>query len=65
MSKKQKISPINLFDIESNKLIEFIKNGLKIIDFKIKVFKNKKSLFLNSLYRIQTGIFINSIFVYL
>lgn len=48
-NKKQKIPPINIFDIESNNLIGFIKNGLKISDFKLKVYKHKKSIFLNSL----------------
>lgn len=48
-SKNKKIPPINIVDIDSKQLIEFIKNGLKINDFKIKEFRNKKSLFLNTL----------------
>lgn len=48
-NKNKKVPPINIIDIETNQLIEFLKNGLKIKDFKIKEFRYKKSLFLNSL----------------
>lgn len=49
LSKKQKIPPINIFDIETNKLIEFLKSCLKIQEFKIKQYKHKKSLFLDTI----------------
>lgn len=49
-NKNKNIPPINIFDVEPNELINFIKNGIKIIDFKIKEFANKKiSLFLSSM----------------
>ena len=48
-NRNKKVPPINIIDIESNQLIEFIKNGLKIKEFKIKEFRNKKSLFMNTL----------------
>lgn len=41
-NKNKKVPPINIFDIEPNELIDFIKNGLKINQFKIKEFNNKK-----------------------
>lgn len=44
-----KIPPINIIDIETKKLIQFIKNGLMINEFKIKQFRDKKSLFMNNL----------------
>lgn len=45
----KKIPPINIVDIETKHLIDFIKNGLKIKDFKIEEYRNKKSLFMNTL----------------
>lgn len=47
--KNKKIPPINIVDIDTKQLIEFIKNGLKINDFKIKEFRDKKSLYTNNL----------------
>lgn len=44
-----KIPPINLVDMDTKELIKFIKNGLKINEFRIKEFRNKKSLFMNNL----------------
>lgn len=43
-SKKEKVPPINIYNVEPNELISFIKNGLKINDFQIKDLnhKNKK-----------------------
>lgn len=51
--KSQKIPPINIIDIDTKQLIEFIKNGLKITEFKIKEYRNKKSLFMNSIQNFQ------------
>lgn len=48
-NKPKKIPPINIIDIDTKDLIEFIKNGLKIKEFQIKEFRDKKCLFLNSL----------------
>lgn len=48
-NQNNKIPPINIFDIDTKELIKFLKTGLKINDFQIKQFRNKKSLFLNSL----------------
>lgn len=52
-NKKEKIPPIHIFDIDSSELINFIKDCLKINDFKIKEFKNanrkKISLFLTTI----------------
>lgn len=48
-NNNKKVPPLNIIDIETKELIEFLKNGLKINDFKIKEFRNKKSLYLNSL----------------
>lgn len=46
-NNNKKIPPINIFDVEPNELIKFIKNGLKINEFKIKELYNKKlSLFM-------------------
>lgn len=45
----KKIPPINIVDIETKQLIDFLKKALKIEEFKIKEFRNKKSLFLNNL----------------
>ena len=48
---KEKIPPINIFNINPNELIEFIKTGLKITDFQLKDFYNKNKkiiLYLNS-----------------
>lgn len=48
--KNKKVPPLNVFDIESNELITFLKNGLKIINFKIKEFSNRKiSLYLDEI----------------
>lgn len=47
--KAKKIPPINIFDINTKQLIDFVKNGLKINEFQIKEFRNKKSLFLNNI----------------
>lgn len=41
---KKKVPPINIVDIETKQLIEFLEKGLKI-----KEFRYKKSLFMNSL----------------
>lgn len=41
-SKKQKIPPIHVFDIEPNELINFVKNCLKVEDFQIKENNNKE-----------------------
>lgn len=53
----KKIPPINVYDVEPNKLIEFVKDGLKITEFKIKEFNNNKvSLYTSSsddYYRIK------------
>lgn len=48
--KTKKIPPINIVDIDTKQLIEFIKHGLKINEFNVKEFRNKKSLFMNSLH---------------
>lgn len=48
-NKNKKVPPINIVDIETKELIEFIKNGLKIKEFKIKEFRNKKSLFMTTI----------------
>ena len=45
----QKIPPINILDVETKPLIDFIKNCLKISDFKIKEFRDKKCLYLNKI----------------
>ena len=44
-----KIPPINVCEIETKELISFLKNGLKIKEFKIREFRYKNSLFLNSI----------------
>lgn len=51
--KNKRIPPINIFDIESKQLIEFIKNGLKINEFNIKEYRNKKLLFMNNIQDFQ------------
>lgn len=49
-TKTNKIPPLNIFDVDPNELIEFISIGLKINEFKIKEFKNKKiALFVSSM----------------
>lgn len=49
-NKPKKVPPINIFDVQPNELINFLKNGIKVIDFKIKEFSSKKiSLFLSSM----------------
>lgn len=49
-NKNKKIPPLNVFDVESNELITFLKNGLKIKNFKLKEFSNKKiSLYLDEI----------------
>lgn len=51
-NKKEKVPPIHVFDVNAKELISFIKNGLKINNFKIKEFNykyNKIVLFLNSM----------------
>lgn len=48
-NNNKKIPPINICNIETKELISFLKNGLKIKEFKIKEFRNKKSLFLNTM----------------
>lgn len=49
-NKNTKVPPINIYDVEPNKLITFIKDGLKITEFKIRETYNKKiSLFMSSL----------------
>ncbi|KAI8130892.1 Nucleic-acid-binding protein from transposon X-element [Lucilia cuprina] len=51
--KNKKIPPLNIYDVDIDQLIEFIKEGLKIKEFKIREFNrgnNKKlSLFMTSL----------------
>ena len=47
-NKTQKIPSIIILNIETKKLIQFIKNCLKIKDFKIKEFRNKRSLYMNT-----------------
>lgn len=51
-TNNKKIPPLNIYDVDAEKLIEFIKNGLKIKEFKIKEFNkaNKKlTLFMTSM----------------
>lgn len=50
-NKKQKVPPIHIFDINSAELIKFVRDCLKISDFKIKEFKNKNknTLILNTI----------------
>lgn len=48
-NNNKKIPPINICDIETKELISFLKNGLKINEFKIREFRYKKSLFVNSM----------------
>lgn len=51
-NKTEKIPPINIYNVEPNELITFIKNGLKIDDFKIKDLSHKGkriTLYLNTL----------------
>lgn len=48
-NKNKKVPPINIIDIETDELIEFIKNGLKIKEFKINEFRNKKGLYMNTM----------------
>lgn len=50
-NKKDKIPPINIFDVQTDELIDFVKKGLNITDFKIKQYDNikKNTLMLNSL----------------
>ena len=48
-NKTQKIPSIIILNIETKELIQFIKNCLKIKDFKIKEFRNKRSLYMNTL----------------
>lgn len=48
-NNNKKIPPINIFDTDTKQLINFLKNGLKIVDFQIKQFRSKKALYLNSL----------------
>lgn len=49
-SSLTKVPPLNIFDVEPNELIKFIKDGLKISEFKVKEFRNKKtSLFMSSI----------------
>lgn len=43
-NKKQKIPPINIFDVETDELIDFIKKGLNINEFKIKQYDNIKKI---------------------
>ena len=47
--KKLKIPPINIIDIDTKKLVECLKKGLKIADFQIKEFRNKKALYVKQL----------------
>lgn len=51
-NKHEKIPPINIYNVEPNEIIKFIKNGLKIDDFKIKE-QNRKNgkiiLYLNNI----------------
>lgn len=42
--RNKKIPPLNIFNVEPNSLIEFIKKGLDIDKFKIKELNNKKKL---------------------
>lgn len=49
-NKNKKVPPLNIFNVEPNELIEFIKKGLEINNFKIKELNNKKTaLFMSSL----------------
>ena len=48
-NQHEKVPPINIFDVSTNQLIVFIKNCLKIDQFKIKETKQKKTLFMTSL----------------
>lgn len=49
-NKNKKIPPLNIYEVEPNELIEFIKNGLHIKEFKIKEFNNNKiALFMSSM----------------
>lgn len=49
-NKNKKVPPINTVNLEPNEIVEFLKIGLNINEFKIKEFKNKKSsLFLSSI----------------
>lgn len=48
-NNNKKIPPINICNIETKELISFLKNGLKIKEFKIKEFRYKKSLFVNTI----------------
>ena len=41
-NQHEKVPPINIFDVSTNQLIVFIKNCLKIDQFKIKETKQKK-----------------------
>lgn len=47
--KNSKIPPIHIFDVNPNEFISFIESGLKIEDFKIREFRNKFIIFLNSI----------------
>lgn len=52
-NKREKIPPINIYNVDPNELISFIKNGLKIDDFKIKDLNHKTkriTLYLNTLF---------------
>lgn len=44
-----KVPPINVYEISTKQLIDFIKNGLKIQDFKIKEMKGKKTIYMSNL----------------
>ena len=48
-NKNEKVPPINIFDIGTKQLIDFIKDCLKIEKFKIKETKQQKTLFMTSL----------------
>lgn len=45
----EKIPPINIYNVESDEIIKFIKNGLKIKDFQIKELNKKIVLYLNNM----------------
>lgn len=48
-NNREKIPPINIYNVESNEAIKFIKNGLKINDFKIKELNKKIILYLTNM----------------
>lgn len=58
LKNNKNVPPINVFDIESKRIIKLIKDGLKIKQFKIKQLKvNKLAIYLSNLdeYKIVRG----------